>query len=70
MTKAHPHQDLLEKMLAVIRTKPGIRPWEIHRILDLEHSAPLRNNLNKRGLVRKKRSGSILLPDNERFRIV
>ena len=47
----------LAKMLAIIKKKPGIRPSELNRLLDREHSAPLRYMLIKRGLVRKVRKG-------------
>ena len=50
-------EKLLAKMLSIIRKKPGIRPFELHRILNLEHSWSLRSTLIKRGLIRKKRDG-------------
>ena len=51
-------EKFLEKMLSIIRKNPGIRPREIHKIMELEHSASLRNTLIKRGLVRKARRGA------------
>jgi chromosome segregation and condensation protein ScpB len=51
-------EDTLAEMLSIIRRKPGIRPREIHAIMGLDHSAPLRNTLIKRGLVRKERKGA------------
>lgn len=51
-------EELLEQVLSVIRKNHGIRPREIHKIMELEHSASLRNTLIKRGLVRKERKGA------------
>lgn len=48
----------LMKMLQLIKKKPGIRPSELNRLLNREHSANLRNALIKRGLVRKERKGT------------
>ena len=51
-------EELLAKMLSIIRKKPGIRPSELHKILNLEHSWPLRKTLIKRKLVRKEGDGA------------
>ena len=48
----------LEKTLELIRSRPGIRPSEINRLLNREESDGLRNTLIKRGLVRKEKDGS------------
>lgn len=48
----------LEKALALIRARPGIRPSEINRLLNREESDGLRATLIKRGLVRKEKDGS------------
>ena len=51
-------EEVLVKMLAIIEKKPGIRPMELNRLLNREHSASLRETLIKRGLVRKERKGA------------
>jgi hypothetical protein len=48
----------LEKTLALIRARPGIRPSEINRLLNRQETDGLRGTLIKRGLVRKKKDGS------------
>jgi len=48
----------LEKVLALIRRRPGIRPSEINQLLNLKQSDSLRAALIKRRLVRKKKDGS------------
>jgi hypothetical protein len=48
----------LEKTLALIKARPGIRPSEINRLLHREESDGLRATLIKRGLIRKERDGS------------
>jgi hypothetical protein len=48
----------LEKVLELIRTRPGIRPSEINRLLNREQSDGLRNTLIRRGLIRKQTDGS------------
>jgi hypothetical protein len=48
----------LEKVLALIRARPGIRPSEINRRLKLEQSDAPRATLIERGLIRKERDGS------------
>ena len=53
-------EKLLAKMLSTIRKKPGIRPSELHKLLHLEHSWPLRSTLLKRCLIRKKRDGAAI----------
>jgi predicted DNA-binding transcriptional regulator len=50
----------LEKILALIRARPGIRPSEINRRLGLEQSDGQRAALIKRGLIRKQKEGSIV----------
>jgi hypothetical protein len=50
--------DDLEKTLALIRARPGIRPSEINRLLNREESDGLRSTLIKRGLIRKEKDGS------------
>ena len=50
-------EKLLAKMFSIIRKKPGIRPRELHQLLNLEHSWSLRSTLIKRGLIRKERDG-------------
>jgi len=51
-------EKLLAKMLSIIRKKHGIRPSELHKLLNLEHSWSLRSTLIKRGLVKKKKDGA------------
>jgi hypothetical protein len=48
----------VEKVLALIRARPGIRPSEINRRLKLAQSDAPRAALLKRGLIRKKKGGS------------
>lgn len=48
----------LEKVLALIRSRPGIRPAEINRRLKLAQSDAPRAALIKRGLIRKEKEGS------------
>lgn len=48
----------LEKTLALIRARPGIRPSEINRMLKRDESDGLRATLIKRGLIRKEKDGS------------
>jgi DNA-binding MarR family transcriptional regulator len=50
----------LEKVLALIRAHPGIRPSEINRRMKLEQSDSLRATLIKRGLIRKEKDGSAM----------
>ena len=54
---SHEKEELLAKILSLVRKKPGIRPSEINKILNLEHSWPLRLILVKKGLVKKKKDG-------------
>jgi hypothetical protein len=58
--QAKPKRDhrRLEKVLALIRGRPGIRPSEINRLLNLKQSDGLRAALIRRGLARKKKDGS------------
>jgi DNA-binding MarR family transcriptional regulator len=48
----------LERILALIRKRPGIRPAEINRLLNLEQSDTARSSLLRRGLIRKEKDGS------------
>jgi Mn-dependent DtxR family transcriptional regulator len=50
-------EDLLSKILEIIRSEPGIRPSEINRRLGLTQSDSLRATLIRRGLVRKVKDG-------------
>jgi hypothetical protein len=50
----------LEKTLALIRARPGIRPSEINRLLNREESDALRATLIKRKLIRKEKDGSAM----------
>lgn len=50
----------LEKTLALVRKRPGIRPSEINRLLKREESDGLRATLIKRGLIRKEKDGSAM----------
>ncbi len=45
------------KMLAIIKSHPGIRPSELNRRLKLQQSDSLRAVLIRRGLVRKVTEG-------------
>ena len=48
----------LEKTLALIKARPGIRPSEINRLLKREESDGLRATLIRRGLIRKEKDGT------------
>lgn len=50
-------EDLLAKILEIIRSEPGVRPSEINRRLGLTQSDSLRATLIRRGLVRKVKEG-------------
>ncbi|MGH8147057.1 MAG: hypothetical protein ACREPY_12050 [Rhodanobacteraceae bacterium] len=50
---------LVEKVLSLIKARPGIRPSEINRLLNIEQSDGARDTLLKRGLVRKIKEGSV-----------
>jgi predicted transcriptional regulator len=50
-------EDLLVRILELVKKKPGIRPSEINRALNLEQSDDLRQALVDRGLVRKTKEG-------------
>jgi DNA-binding MarR family transcriptional regulator len=50
----------LEKVLALVKTHPGIRPSELNRLMNVEQSDDLRNTLIKRGLIRKEKDGSAM----------
>jgi predicted transcriptional regulator len=56
MKSNHPNSRL-EKVLSLIRTRPGIRPSELNRLLNLKESDGLRSALIKRGLIRKEKDG-------------
>jgi len=47
----------LERVLALIREHPGIRPSELNRLLKRDESDGLRAALVKRGLIRKRKDG-------------
>ena len=53
-------ESLLTKILAIIRKKPGIRPSELNRRLNLAHSWNLRSILIKKELIRKKKEGNAM----------
>jgi predicted DNA-binding transcriptional regulator len=48
----------IEKVLALIRARPGIRPSEINRRLKLAQSDAACGALIKRGLIRREKDGS------------
>jgi hypothetical protein len=48
----------LEKILALIKARPGIRPSEINRRLRLAQSDASRAALMKRRLIRRKKTGT------------
>jgi hypothetical protein len=48
----------LEKVLALIKARPGIRPSEINTRLKLAQSDAPRAALIKRGLIRKEKDGT------------
>lgn len=50
----------LDRVLSLVRTRPGIRPSEINRLLNREQSDGLRNTLIKRGLIRKEKDGATM----------
>lgn len=50
-------EQVLDEMLAIIRSHPGIRPSELNRRLNREQSDALRAALIRRGLVRKVKEG-------------
>ncbi|MGH8141906.1 MAG: hypothetical protein ACREU2_05220 [Steroidobacteraceae bacterium] len=50
----------LERVLALVKAHPGIRPSELNRRLNVEQSDGLRNTLIKRGLIRKEKDGSAM----------
>jgi predicted transcriptional regulator len=50
-------EEVLAKMLAVIKQNPGIRPSELNRRLNMDQSDALRAALISRGLVRKVKDG-------------
>jgi len=51
-------EEMLKKMLAIIRSNPGLRASEISRKMGLEHSWPYRKKLIEQGMVRKEKDGS------------
>jgi Mn-dependent DtxR family transcriptional regulator len=50
-------EELLSRILEIIRREPGVRPSEINRRLGLTQSDSLRATLIRRGLVRKVKEG-------------
>jgi len=50
-------EQLLTKILEIIKEEPGVRPSEINRRLGLAQSDSLRATLIRRGLVRKVKEG-------------
>jgi Mn-dependent DtxR family transcriptional regulator len=50
-------EQALAKILSLIKSKPGIRPSEINRRLNMKQSDALRDALIRRGLVRKVKEG-------------
>jgi DNA-binding MarR family transcriptional regulator len=48
----------LEKVLALVRAQPGIRPSELNRRLKLDQSDGVRATLIERGLIRKEKDGT------------
>jgi len=50
-------EELLVKMLSLIRKNPGIRPSKLNQLLKRPHTSSLRLTLIKRGLIMKKRKG-------------
>ena len=50
----------LDKVLALVRAHPGIRPSEINQRMKIEQSDGLRATLIKRGLIRKEKDGSAM----------
>ncbi|MBI2641061.1 hypothetical protein HYW87_00495 [Candidatus Roizmanbacteria bacterium] len=58
MTTKKTKEELLDKMLSIIRKNLGIRPSEINRLLKIPHTLPLRKTLLKRGLIRKEKRGA------------
>lgn len=51
-------EELLDEILEIIKSNPGIRPSEINRRLDRVETDALRAALIDRGLVRKVKKGS------------
>ena len=49
--------EVLERMLSVIKENPGIRPSELNKILKIPHTWNLRKKLLEKGLIRKERKG-------------
>ncbi|MBI4038124.1 hypothetical protein HY387_00515 [Candidatus Daviesbacteria bacterium] len=52
------NEELLVKMLSIIKENPGIRPSKLNKLLNIPHTASLRNTLIKRGFIRKERKGA------------
>jgi hypothetical protein len=50
-------EQVLAKMLAIIKSNPGIRPSELNRRLNMQQSDALRDALIRQGLVRKVKDG-------------
>jgi hypothetical protein len=50
----------VEKLLSLIRKRPGIRPSELNRLLKRQQTDGLRNTLIRRGLIRKEKDGTAM----------
>jgi hypothetical protein len=48
-----------EDVLSLIRARPGIRPSELNRLLNLKQSDSLRSTLIRAGLIRKEKDGAV-----------
>lgn len=51
-------EEVLERMLSVIKENPGIRPLELNKILKIPHTWNLRKKLLEKGLIRKEKRGT------------
>lgn len=58
MKKIESREELLKKMLSIVRKNPGIRASEISRKLNHEHTWIYRKVLIERGLIRKEKDGA------------
>jgi hypothetical protein len=57
-TRGRAPSSQLEKVLALIRKRPGIRPSEINRLLHVAQSDAARAALLRGGLIRKEKDGA------------
>lgn len=55
--KDGPLSSQMQKALALIRARPGIRPSELNRLMRIAQSDSLRAALIRRGLIRKEQDG-------------